>query len=110
MFHVKIKRSPYYPQTSEEVELKFRCGRMNKYYAELTNLCTITHTYYTKYTNLGVAEARACQIAGLVIPQTEKQICRGSTLSHRLKNVMFGRLFSITYWASQLCKMAGGNA
>jgi hypothetical protein len=88
MFHIKIKRSPC-PQTSEEVELKFRCGRTNRYYAELTNLFTITHKYYTKYTNLGVAEARACQMAGsvtasddlrelMVIPHAKNKFIEGA--------------------------------
>jgi hypothetical protein len=36
-----------------EVESKFMCGRMNRYYIKFINLCTITHTWYAKYTILG---------------------------------------------------------
>jgi hypothetical protein len=88
MFHVKIKRCPY-PQTSEEVELKLRCGRMNRYYAELTNLRTITHTYYTKYTNLGVAEARACQIAGSITASDGSERTNGDA-THTQKKIIAG--------------------
>jgi hypothetical protein len=88
MFHIKIKRSPC-PQTSEEVELKFRCGRTNRYYAELTNLRTITHTYYTKYTNLGVAEARACQIAGSITASDGSERTNGDA-THTQKKIIAG--------------------
>ena len=46
-----------------EADSNFRCGGMNMHYAKLTNLWTIIHTHYVKYMYLGVAEARARQIA-----------------------------------------------
>ena len=61
--HHDLGKGTDHDQTVAEVESNFRCGGMNTHYAKLTILCTIIHTNYAKYMNLGVAEATACQIA-----------------------------------------------